>query len=189
MSELRRFELLAETIYDHINWFPLDNNNDHIGDCCDYQVRQYNKEGRRKAGISPLSYFWKVTDFFSNRRLNWIYAKYIPAQCTNVILQVGFGPGSLIIQGHIAMSASFMFPFDMGRSPYYFQRNNIESQITFEWFKLVVISMDRSWVTQWNQSEAGMARIPVNIRDHPELLRIIRSRHDVTNEHTRGLEK
>ena len=137
----------------------------------------------------PLIFFKKKRSLLATARFFLLQAKYIPAQCTNVILQVGFGPGSLIIQGHIAMSASFMFPFDMGRSPYYFQRNNIESQITFEWFKLVVISMDRSWVTQWNQSEAGMARIPVNIRDHPELLRIIRSRHDVTNEHTRGLEK
>ncbi|XP_075254671.1 uncharacterized protein LOC142346063 [Convolutriloba macropyga] len=152
-GEQRQFKSLIEPVYTSFNFFSLDSFD--RGSCCDFQVIKFTREGQEKAGLSAQDYYWKVTDFSSaNKNLNWIYAVYEQSICSNVILQIGFGPGSLIIQGHIRHQTQYIFPFQEGREPYIISSTELESVISYEWFKFAVICGDQPWVCEEFESDS-----------------------------------
>ncbi|XP_063728184.1 uncharacterized protein LOC134855576 [Symsagittifera roscoffensis] len=137
---------LISRVYRHINWFSIS----YVfvreeGTCCLSQLGSYRKFGMER-GLSPDSYMNEVTDFSSrNKKLNFIKAHFNRNLCVNLISEVGFGTGELVIFGEYH-NAFFLLNEGNNKMFHFFPYNNIKDQLTFEWFKLNIMCDEQPWI-------------------------------------------
>ncbi|XP_063715588.1 uncharacterized protein LOC134842968 [Symsagittifera roscoffensis] len=145
------FEDLIRREYNKINWFSLNSNES----CCRFQSDIYINIGHKK-GLFPISYYVRVTDFSRhNKRLNFLKIQNIKEKCLNVILQIGYGTGDLMVTGTIDSSVPLVLPLMARRGLYTMSIEAIKSRtvLSYGWFRTVVICADQPWICAKYASE------------------------------------
>ena len=113
------------------------------------QVYKLGTETKKTVSLRH-QYHEKITDFSSeNKQLNYIGAFYSTTLCVNVIVQVGFGIGSLQIDVANNVTTTFILTRGSMDSVFMFKREMIQQQLTFDWFKVNYICRDLPWICQF----------------------------------------
>ncbi|XP_075242392.1 uncharacterized protein LOC142337169 [Convolutriloba macropyga] len=143
-SEVDKFTQLVEKVFLRNNWFALPPN--QIRMCCDDQVDQYERRAYRK-GVTAHEFATKATDFSltTHKHLNWLYVRYVPYLCSNLISEVGFGYGPLRIRGDF-QTAPFIYPVKLGAEWIRFNAENLTSFLTFDWFREEIVCGKNTWI-------------------------------------------
>ena len=72
-------------------------------------------------------------------------SEYIPEICGNQILEVGFGPGELKIEGG-NLSSPFVYSVEGGDAVYFLSVFRLRSILTFDWFKENSVCHEQAWL-------------------------------------------
>ncbi|XP_075256395.1 uncharacterized protein LOC142348781 isoform X2 [Convolutriloba macropyga] len=137
--DLDLFWEMVEPLFQDLNWFSFSlprSNEDYVDDsemCCGYQTQTYVTFGQRN-GMSPEEYLLK--------------ARFKRHACFNLITAVGFGPGPLQRAGRIRHNASYAISLPQERAVYLFSYEQVQSHLSFTWFKSTVICKDQPWICE-----------------------------------------
>ena len=145
-----QFESLIAPIYNLYNFYGIVRRG---AECCGSQIFHFWHYGYKILGMTPSNYLHKLTDY-SNESvpLNYVQYYYSPSCCANIITAVGFGPGRLRRKRIYTHSISpdsfqpFIFNLDLGPTSTSFSSENLQSELTFDWFKWNVMCQDRPWI-------------------------------------------
>ncbi|XP_063728207.1 uncharacterized protein LOC134855601 [Symsagittifera roscoffensis] len=145
-DDYSKFIELINRVYRHINWFSISLIlSREEGLCCVSQLGAYKKFGQDR-GLSPASYMEEITDYSGdNKNLNFVKAHFNRNLCVNLISEVGFGTGELVINGHYH-DAFFLLSEGNNKMFHFFPYYNIKDQLTFEWFKLNIMCDEQPWI-------------------------------------------
>ncbi|XP_063722097.1 uncharacterized protein LOC134848527 [Symsagittifera roscoffensis] len=140
------FMSLIYPIFQTINFFSFSTK--RFGHCCDYQRSIYTIYGYGN-GHSPINYIKKLTDFSTKNRkhLTFIRANFEPSICLNVILEIGFGSGSLKIDGKVSKDIQFVFPIQYERETVIYSNSQLTSgSLNFRMWKRQFVCPDNPWL-------------------------------------------
>ncbi|XP_063728149.1 uncharacterized protein LOC134855533 [Symsagittifera roscoffensis] len=144
-DDLDTWTALIEGVWMNYNWFSFDSRS--FGTCCNSQVHEYMSHGCNY-GVSPQDYFDKVTDFSNqnnDKQLNRIKARYNSTSEYNIISELGFGKGSLVMDG-VKDYHDFVLPPKLQMMDTIFTFDDVQNELTYDWFKKSIVCKGQPWL-------------------------------------------
>ncbi|XP_075246397.1 uncharacterized protein LOC142339922 [Convolutriloba macropyga] len=130
--------------------------------CCSSQVQNFMNVAYR-TGMSPETYWSRVTNFSEGKQLTYLKSVYDPDSCMNLITHLGFGHGNFQFGDHASADMQvrdgLYFQPDYGiltpapdSTWHIFSKYFISTQLTYEWFKYTFICKEQAWICAPNNT-------------------------------------